>query len=200
MTPNPGPVGRRELNKRQKLARITAAARELFAEYGVDDVTTQQIADTAEIGTGTLFLYARTKAELFLLVQNSRYAESLEQGRAAAEATPDILDAVMVIIRSIVECNREHVDNGRTYLKEMVFGDPAEPHHGHALALTLETEETITAILCRDPGRSNPDAAAMARIISAVMFLSMATGTSISHSVDDVVGGIRSQVSVLLRP
>ena len=41
----PQPLGRRERNKQAKLERITAAARELFAEHGVDEVTTQQIAD-----------------------------------------------------------------------------------------------------------------------------------------------------------
>ena len=53
------PLGRRERNKQQKLDRITAAASELFAEHGVEEVTTQQIADKADIGTGTLFLYAK---------------------------------------------------------------------------------------------------------------------------------------------
>ena len=65
------PAGRRERNKQEKLDRITAAASELFAERGVDEVTTQEIADKADIGTGTLFLYAKTKGELLLLVQNS---------------------------------------------------------------------------------------------------------------------------------
>ena len=74
------PLGRRERNKQEKLDRITAAATELFAEYGVEDVTTQQIADKADIGTGTLFLYAKNKGELFLMVQNSSYVEALEQG------------------------------------------------------------------------------------------------------------------------
>lgn len=60
----PQPVGRREWNKQQKVDRITAAAREFFAEHGVDNVTTQQIADQADIGAGTLFLYAKTKGEL----------------------------------------------------------------------------------------------------------------------------------------
>ena len=91
----PQPPGRRERNKQQKLDRITAAARELFSEHGVDEVTTQQIADKADIGTGTLFLYAKTKGELLLLVQNSSYTDALERGRTAAEGTPDILEAVM---------------------------------------------------------------------------------------------------------
>ena len=85
----PQPVGRRERNKQNKLERITAAARELFAEHGVDEVTTQQIADKADIGAGTLFLYAKTKGELLLLVQNTHYAEALERGRAAADGVPD---------------------------------------------------------------------------------------------------------------
>jgi AcrR family transcriptional regulator len=75
--------GRRERNKQEKLDRITAAATELFAERGVDEVTTQEIADKADIGAGTLFLYAKSKGELLLLVQNSTYADALAQGRSS---------------------------------------------------------------------------------------------------------------------
>ena len=169
------PVGRRERNKQAKLERITAAARELFAEHGVDEVTTQQIAEKADIGTGTLFLYAKTKGELLLLVQNSGYVDALEEGRAAAQSIPDALDAVMAIIRPIVECNRIQVDNGRTYLRELVFGDPEEPHHRDALALTAQTEEAIAAVLRRDDRVGSDDAATIAHIVSAIMFISMAS-------------------------
>src|SRR5687768_18062269 len=127
------PVGRRERNKQAKLERITAAASELFAEHGVDEVTTQQIADKADIGTGTLFLYAKTKGELLLMVQNAQYAAALDRGRAAAETIPDPVDAVMSMVQQIVHCNRAQIENGRTYLREMVFGDPEEPHHREAL-------------------------------------------------------------------
>ena len=96
------PVGRRERNKQEKLERIIAAARELFDEHGVDAVTTQQIADKADIGTGTLFLYAKSKSELLLLVQNSGYVAALAEGRAAAATKPQALDAVLAIIRPIV--------------------------------------------------------------------------------------------------
>ena len=144
------PVGRRERNKQVKLERIVAAARELFTEHGVDEVTTQQIAEKADIGAGTLFLYAKTKGELLLLVQNSGYADALEEGKAAAESIPDALEAVMAIIRPVVECNRIQIDNGRTYLRELVFGDPEEPHHRDALNLTIQTEEAIAAVVRRD--------------------------------------------------
>ena len=192
------PVGRRERNKQLKLDRITAAAHELFAERGIDEVTTQQIADKADIGTGTLFLYAKTKGELLLLVQNSLYAEALERGRADAESIPDTLDAVMAIVRPVVECNRTQVDNGRVYLREMVFGDPAEPHHREALAITGQTEQAVAAVLRRDAQAGEAHAATMARVVSAVMFLAMAASVKVAASVDEILRDIREQIAVLL--
>lgn len=193
------PVGRRERNKQQKLDRITAAARELFAERGVDEVTSQEIADKADIGAGTLFLYAKTKGELLLLVQNSTYADALTHGRAAAENIPDMLDAVMAIVRPVVECNRKQVDNGRTYLREIVFGDPEEPRHRDALNLTVQTERAIAGVLQRNDRFDSGDAATLAHIVSAIMFVSMAATINIANPVDDLVHDIRGQVQVLLR-
>lgn len=43
MTDDSNPLGRRERNTLDKLARITKAAGELFQERRVDDVTTQKI-------------------------------------------------------------------------------------------------------------------------------------------------------------
>ncbi|WP_319456463.1 MULTISPECIES: TetR/AcrR family transcriptional regulator [unclassified Mycobacterium] len=193
------PVGRRERNKQDKLDRITAAARELFGQCGVDEVTTQQIADKADIGTGTLFLYAKTKSELLLLVQNSSYATAIRDGAAAAERTTDVFDAVIAIIRPIVECNRTQVDNGRTYLREVVFGDPDEPHHREALGLMFQTEEMIAAALQRDRNISPTDAVTLARTISSAMLLSMAATINIASSVDEIMHDIENQVRVLLR-
>ena len=192
------PVGRRERNKQQKLDRITAAARELFAERGVDEVTAKEIADKADIGAGTLFLYAKNKGELLLLVQNSSYADALEQGRTAAESIPDVLDAVMAIVRPVVECNRKQVDNGRTYLREIVFGDPEEPHHRDALNLTVQTELAIADVLQRDDRIHSDDAATLAHIVSAIMFVSMAATINIAKPADDLVRQVRDQVRVLL--
>lgn len=192
------PIGRRERNKRDKLERIIAAARQLFDAYGVEAVTTQQIADKADIGTGTLFLYAKSKSELFLMVQNSSYAEALEQGRADAENIPGMVEALIAIIRPIVECNRTHVENGRSYLRELVFGDPEEPHHRDALALTLQTELEVAAVMRRDGRISSEDAAALAQIVSAVMFLSMAATVNANRTVDDIIAEVANRLRVIL--
>ncbi|MDZ7910516.1 MAG: TetR/AcrR family transcriptional regulator [Rhodococcus sp. (in: high G+C Gram-positive bacteria)] len=197
-SPQQQPVSRRERNKQDKLARITAAASELFLERGVDDVTTQQIAEKADIGTGTLFLYAKTKGELLLLVQNSTYREALARGRESAAGIDDTLGAVMAVVRPVVECNRKQVDNGRTYLREIVFGDPQEPHHAVALELIAETESEIASILTRDSAVEPERAALMAHVVSAIMFVSMAATINIDKAVDDVVAEIEAQVRSVL--
>ncbi len=192
------PLGRRERNKLDKLERIMAAAGELFAERGVADVTTQQIADKADIGTGTLFLYAKTKGELLLLVQNSMYAEALERGRAAASQADTVLEGVLGALRPVIECNRKQVDNGRTYLREIVFGDPDEPHHREALALTAQTEELVMEVIASNSGITIDRARALARIISAIMFLTMSAAANVSHSVDQIAEEIAVQITPIL--
>ncbi|AZZ53108.1 MULTISPECIES: TetR/AcrR family transcriptional regulator [Rathayibacter] len=185
--------GRRERNKLAKLERITAAASELFAEHGVDDVTTQQIAERADIGTGTLFLYARTKSELLLLVQNAHYAEALERGRAAAADAGTVLDAVLALVAPIVACNRAHVGNGRVYLREMVFGDPAEPHHAEARSIVGRSEEAIAEILERG---GVPSASTVAGVVSAVVFVTLAAGDE--PDVAAILPAIRAQLAAIL--
>ena len=82
--------------------------------------------------------------------------------------------------------------------RELVFGDPEEPHHRDALALTVQTEKAIADVLQRDERNSATDAATLAHIVSAIMFVSMAATINITHPVDDVVQEIKSQVQVLL--
>jgi TetR/AcrR family transcriptional regulator len=192
------PIGRRERNKRDKLERIIAAARELFDSNGVDAVTTQQIADRADIGTGTLFLYAKSKSELLLMVQNSSYVAALEEGRAAAERATGVVEAVLAIIRPVVECNRSHVENGRIYLRELVFGDPEEPHHREALMLTLKTEAAVSAVLCRDKRIEPDEAKTLAQVISATMFVGMAATINAHQTVDEIMAEIERRVRVML--
>ena len=191
-------VGRRERNKQQKLDRITAAARELFAERCADDVTTQQIADRADIGAGTLFLYAKTKGELLLLAQNNAYAAALERGRAAADQLSDPLEAMLAVIAPAVQCNRSQVHNGRLYLRELVFGDPTEPRHGEALAIVAETETALAGILTRHASVDPQRAAVLARVVTALTFLTMASAENLEASLDEVVQEIRDQLIVVL--
>jgi len=198
MTSETRSLGRRERNKLDKLQRITAAAAELFADRGVDDVTTQEIADRADIGTGTLFLYAKTKGELLLLVQNSAYAAALEQGRVDAATGSDVLHRVLGVVRPVVECNRTQIDNGRTYLREIVFGDPGEPQHRAALDLTEQTEQLIADVIAESGRVPAETARSLAHVVSAIMLLSMAATVNAGKTVEEIVEEITQQIRAIL--
>ena len=192
-----GRSGRRERNKQDKLDRIIAAATALFAERGVGDVTTQQIADQADIGTGTLFLYARNKGELLLMVQNSLYAAALAEGKTASAALSDPVTAVMALLGPIVHCNRAQVENGRTYLRELAFGEPEETHRAAALAIVAETSEAVASTLARTGAARPADAAMLAGLIEARMFLAMAaSGPEVA--VEEIIGQVTQSVAFLV--
>jgi AcrR family transcriptional regulator len=192
------PSGRRERNKQVKLERIVAAARELFAEQGVDEVTTQQIAERADIGAGTLFLYVKNKGELLLLVQNEHYREALELGRRAAADARTLVDAVVALVEPVVACNRVQVENGRTYLREMAFGDPGEPNHAEALTISGETERSVAGLIAEHGGVDEDRAATLAHVVSAVLFVTMVSSADPDTSVAEVVATIRAQVGAVL--
>ena len=187
---------RRERNKQDKLDRITKAAAGLFATRGVSEVTTAQIADAADIGTGTLFLYVKTKSDLLLLVQNASYAAALRQGQAAAAGAGagDEVSAVMAILRPVIVCNRSQVENGRSYLREMVFGDSQEPPRREAVRLAAATEDAITGVLV--PGHGG-DAKTLARVVSAVLFLTLATSEA-DRSIEQIAHLVQDQVNVVV--
>ncbi|MFI6986439.1 hypothetical protein ACIBSV_48920 [Embleya sp. NPDC050154] len=137
-------------------------------------------------------------AGLDALVQSSVYTEPLERGRADAEEIPDALDAVPAIARPVVDCNRAHVDNGRTYLREVVFGDRAEPRHRGALEITARTEAAIADVLHNKGRAGQPDAEALARVVSAVLFLAMAAGPNATASTDGILRDVRAQIGAIL--
>ena len=188
--------GRREQAKQDKRARIMAAAHELFAAHGVGGVTTQQIADRADVAIGTLFLYAASKAELLIMVQNQKFAAAIDEGLSRAATTPAAgpLEAVMALINPVVARLREQVENGRTYLHELVFGDPTEPYRREGLALAARLEAGIAALLERDHIVTIVNAAALARVVTATMHISTTATIYLQRSDEGVLDDIRAQL------
>ncbi|MDB5728460.1 MAG: TetR/AcrR family transcriptional regulator [Noviherbaspirillum sp.] len=84
-------LGLREKSKLDKRRRIGIAAREVFIEKGYDAATTREIAARAEIGIGTLFVYAKDKRELLMMIVN----DDLDQLNVASAAAIDP-DAMLI--------------------------------------------------------------------------------------------------------
>ena len=123
-------LGRRERSKFEKLARIKRAARELFVSQGFDATTTKQIAERADIGTGTLFLYARDKRDLVFLIFLEAVQEVTERAIAHAPRDAPLLDRLVAVFAGFFERYAREPELARLFVTELVFieGESAETH------------------------------------------------------------------------
>lgn len=195
MTSQPS-TSRRQANKQDKLERITVAAQTLFATKGITDVTTSQIAREAGVAAGTLFLYAKTKGELLFLAQNASYRQAHQEGVVAAKLVAEPIDALIDMLTPIVECNREHVENGRTYLREVVFGSVFEQHRLEAIGLMAETENQVVRILAGQ-GEVTPATVQAAKAVMAITFLTLSSPQNVDVPVPQLMQQMRAQFGSL---
>ncbi|WP_420363683.1 TetR/AcrR family transcriptional regulator [Curtobacterium aetherium] len=194
---------RRERAKEDKSRRIVAAARALFAAHGVSGVTTQQIADRADVAVGTLFRYAASKAELLIKVQNEKFAAAIKEGLAAADVAPRTVPAtevVLAVLTPVVDCVREQPENGRTYLHELVFGDPNEVNRRDGLILTEQLEGGISQALERFGRIEHGEATVLARVITAIVHISATATIHLDQSAADLLADIRTQIDTVIAP
>jgi len=111
---------RRERKKEEKLARIENAARLLFGEKGYEATTTREIADRADIGTGTLFVYFPEKRDLLFQVMRSGLDRAMEE---AFETLPDgeLADIFAHVIGRLYAHYEEDPRLGREFVREWMF-------------------------------------------------------------------------------
>ena len=124
-TSQPAPeLSRRERARQAKRRRIARAAADLFHEQGFEATTTEQIAERADVAKGTLFLYAKTKARLLLLV----YEAEIEDAVAAAlrEVNPGapIVDTLVALFGRFFQMYERDVDLARRFVQELVLTAP----------------------------------------------------------------------------
>jgi len=186
-----------------KRRRIVEAARSLFAERGVGGVTTKEISDRADVAIGTLFRYAASKAELLIMVQNEKFAAAVDDGLAESgvlsAGDAPVEDAVMALVSPVIDCVREHPENGRLYLHEVIFGDPAEEHRKAGLAQAWRLEASIAELLRALPGLDQDAPTTLARIITSILHITMTATLHLGDTPDEVKATVRSQLTALLR-
>jgi AcrR family transcriptional regulator len=119
--PDPAEVGRRERGKQEKRARIKAAARALFAEKGFAATTTQEIAARADIGTGTLFLYAQSKEEILVLVFRDEMDRVCDEAFGSLPRKGSLLDQLMHVYGSLIAFHDRDQGLARVFVKEVLF-------------------------------------------------------------------------------
>lgn len=122
-------LSRTERNKRRKLDRITRAARKLFGRKGFERTTTREIAEAADIGAGTLFLYAGTKEDLLVLIFRQEMDRVIDEAFATMAAT-SLLKQVLHVFGAMIAYHEQDPGLARVFVKELPFVE--DRRHGVA--------------------------------------------------------------------
>lgn len=148
--PVPSELGLREQNKREKLARITQAARHLFRTQGFEATTARQICERARIGTGTLFLYVRDKRELLFLTFEADARALFAEGKAAAQRADGLVEQLLCLFDRFIDYYARDPALSRAIVQELFFRvhDP-----GGLGRLTREFAEHVTDLVTRAQAR-----------------------------------------------
>lgn len=142
--------GRRERNKLEKQARIVHAARELFQRKGFSETTTLEIAEAADVGTGTLFLYARSKEDLLIMVFKD---EMVDMARAIFARKPtgrSTVDRMMSVFKGMIDYHARDIELSRLLLRELVM--PTSPERRRDIGDLMDTIYDGLADIVRSSG------------------------------------------------
>lgn len=113
--------GRREQKKEEKLRRISHAARQLFHAQGFDATTTAQVAELAEIGEGTLFLYIVKKEDLLILAFTEEMAEVVIASAAAVDPRGGFIDQASAFFSRLMAYHEADQALAKAFLREVGF-------------------------------------------------------------------------------
>jgi AcrR family transcriptional regulator len=114
-------LGLRERKKALRLERIVTAARRLFMDKGFSQTTIQDIAEAAEVGLGTLYLYANSKEDLLVLVFLELFLEMIEDSFAKIDQDKSLLEQIIMFFEGQIEYHKNDMAMSRTVLKEISF-------------------------------------------------------------------------------
>jgi len=117
----PAGLGLRELNRLDKVARIKAAAKELFTELGFDRATTREIAHRAHVGLGTLFNYADDKRDLVFLIFNEELDRITDRAFESVDAGAPLDEQLAAAFGVFYRAFAANPTLSRILLQEMIF-------------------------------------------------------------------------------
>ena len=137
-------TGRRSQQKLDKRERIKQAATELFATIGYEKTTTKAVAEAAEIATGTLFLYAKDKADLLFLVMHDRLAQAVERGFDTLPQS-SLLNQWLHIFREVYGAYQADPETGKAFVK--VFPGADGPNAQKVSAMTFAFLHRLSSLV-----------------------------------------------------
>jgi TetR/AcrR family fatty acid metabolism transcriptional regulator len=99
---------------------ILDAARKIFAKKGFADATMDEIAATCGLAKGTLYLYFKSKRDVYLRTLQHGAIELLDRVTASTEGVTGVGAKLRAIIATRVEYAEENRDFIKIYLTEFI--------------------------------------------------------------------------------
>ncbi len=99
---------RKEREKEQRKEEIVAAAQKVFFEKGLQLATVDEIAESAELSKGTIYLYYKSKEDLYLAVLTKGMQLMQDMFKERLQNEPETLKAILSLVDAYVEFFREH--------------------------------------------------------------------------------------------
>jgi len=148
-------VNVRESKKRDKEARIRAAAMELIRRHGFAATTTAAVAKRAGIATGTLFRYVKTKEELLDLVFAGEIAAVVEQAFATLPKRADLVTRLVHLYGALLDYYQRDIALARVLVAEAILPRT----DARSLPLTVDFLQRLSRMITVEQaeGRLDPE-------------------------------------------
>jgi AcrR family transcriptional regulator len=195
------PLNRVERKKREKLRAIKRAARELFARKGFASTKTREIAERADIGAGTLFLYTSSKEELLVEIFLEELGRTLDAAFASMPQSRPLLGQLLHIFNSVIRYHEPDPELARVFVKEMTFVD--ERLKERTAVFLRDWYARLAAVIERAQARGElPEdvpAFALARNCFALYIFTLETWLTGDHPRSDCESRLRESLGLHLR-
>jgi len=112
-----GIIERREREKKQRQDAIIDAAEKVFFSKGVDTATMDDVAEAAELSKGTLYLYFKSKEELYLAITKRALEILTDMFSEATKKQERGIDKVQAIGRAYITFSKKFPD----YFNSMIY-------------------------------------------------------------------------------
>jgi AcrR family transcriptional regulator len=194
-------TGKRAANKEDKRRRLKEAAWELFQSQGFENTTTKDIARRAGVATGTLFLYAKDKADLLFLVLHERLEVAVDEGLRSVDHDAPLVDQLIHVYSGFFAVYREAPDIARHFVKELpgANGPNAARVNGLTLSLLGQLSALIEAAQRRGEVRADTQPILFANITFSLYFYALLSWLGGFVSFDGVLPVLRQLLDQAFR-
>lgn len=149
-------MNRRARRKEETLRRIEDAGWRLFTHGGYEATSTRQIADAADIASGTLFNYFPEKRALLIHLMQRRIDAALRHAFETVE--PSAIEVELAhVFGALTECYARDHKLSRVFVKELLFIDGAG--RAESAAWTFGIVKAVAGLLSSAQHREELDPA-----------------------------------------